>query len=91
MGHSLEVIKNICQAVLEDCHLTVQKIVVNVQISSSLLIPSQLRIAVRLPLPHGVDENFQHRFVINVGYCITRACLYHEHHYLTKDILTTVI
>ena len=24
---------------------------------------------------NGVDENFQHDFVINIGYCITEACI----------------
>ena len=23
---------------------------------------------------NGVDENFQHHFVINIGYCFTKAC-----------------
>ena len=35
---------------------------------------------------NGVDENFQHDFVINIRYCITEACITNKLPY--KSLLT---
>ena len=39
-----------------------------------------------MKLCNGVDENFQHYFVINVGYWLHHRNLYHEEYYSYKSI-----